>query len=209
MGFVILWLLSLASFWASFALRSLWLKKHKPEERGRFSFEIIAGLSLLLAGASSYKALEPFSPRWLNFILVILINGFLALLLPALGDEASLYLRPLGGLADFLALLLAPMAALYEKAMEKGNEAIYVVEGEEREIVEGALDLGETIVREIMVPRVDVVAIRADSTVSEAVKVATESGHSRLPAYEGSIDNITGHSPRKGPAPESVGRPVG
>ncbi len=192
MGYVIFWLSSLAIFWASFALRSLWLKRHKPEEKGRFSFEIIAGLSLLLAGASSYKALEPLSPTWLTFILVILINGFLALLLPALGEEASQHLRTLEGLADFLASLLAPMASFYEKAMEKGGEAIYVVEGEEREIVEGALDLGETIVREIMVPRVDVVAIRADSTISEAVKVATESGHSRIPAYEGTIDNIVG-----------------
>ena len=192
MGYVILWLASLASFWVSFALRNLWLRRHKPGDKGRFSFEIIAGLSLLLAGASSYKALEPFPPRWLTFILVILINGFLGLLLSALGDKASIYLRALEGLADFLALLLAPMAALYEKTVEKGSEAIYVVKGEEREIVEGALDLGETIVREIMVPRVDVVAIRADSTVSEAVKVATESGHSRIPAYEGSIDNIIG-----------------
>jgi len=192
MGYVILWLSSLASFWASFALKSLWLKKHRPEEKGRFSFEIIAGLCLLLAGASSYKALEPLSPRWLTFILVILINGFLALLLPALGNKASPHLKFLEGLANFLALLLAPMSAFYEKVMEKGGEAIYVVQGKEREIVEGALDLEETIVREIMVPRVDVVAIRADATISEAVKVATESGHSRIPAYEGTIDNIIG-----------------
>jgi len=192
MGYVILWLSSLASFWASFALKSLWLKKHRPEEKGRFSFEIIAGLCLLLAGASSYKALEPLSPRWLTFILVILINGFLTLLLPAFGDKASPHLKFLEGLANFLALLLAPMSAFYEKVMEKGGEAIYVVQGKEREIVEGALDLEETIVREIMVPRVDVVAIRADATISEAVKVATESGHSRIPAYEGTIDNIIG-----------------
>ena len=66
------------------------------------------------------------------------------------------------------------------------------VKEEEREMIEGIFDLGETNVREIMVPLVDVVAVPEEATVEEAVARIRESGHSRLPVYRERIDHVIG-----------------
>ena len=62
----------------------------------------------------------------------------------------------------------------------------------ERLMIRGILDLEETPVREIMVPRVDVVSLDADTPVDRAIATLLDSGHSRLPVYESSQDNIIG-----------------
>ncbi len=66
------------------------------------------------------------------------------------------------------------------------------VREEEREMIEGIFDLGETAVREVMVPLVDVVAIPQEATVVEAAARLQASGHSRLPVYRERIDNVIG-----------------
>jgi CBS domain containing-hemolysin-like protein len=67
-----------------------------------------------------------------------------------------------------------------------------VIEEEEKEMIHGVIDFEETMVREVMVPRVRVTAVQADRSLREAVEIAIEDGHSRLPIYEDSIDRITG-----------------
>jgi CBS domain containing-hemolysin-like protein len=54
------------------------------------------------------------------------------------------------------------------------------------------IELGEQPVREIMVPRIDIVAAADGSTVREVLDSIVESGHSRIPIFYSSIDNITG-----------------
>jgi len=66
------------------------------------------------------------------------------------------------------------------------------VREEEREMIDGIFDLGETSVREIMVPLVDVVAVPEEAMVGEAVTRIRESGHSRLPVYRERIDQMVG-----------------
>jgi CBS domain containing-hemolysin-like protein len=66
------------------------------------------------------------------------------------------------------------------------------VREEEREMIEGIFDLGETAVREIMVPLVDVVAVSEDATIAETVARMAESGHARLPVYRERIDHVVG-----------------
>ena len=53
-------------------------------------------------------------------------------------------------------------------------------------------ELGDTLAREIMVPRIDMLALDIDTPLTEALDVLLKSGHSRLPVYEESIDNILG-----------------
>jgi putative hemolysin len=67
-----------------------------------------------------------------------------------------------------------------------------VIEEEEREMIHGVIEFEETMAREVMVPRVRITAVHADSILKEAIAVALESGHSRLPVYEDSIDKVTG-----------------
>jgi len=62
----------------------------------------------------------------------------------------------------------------------------------EQEMVRGILDLEETTVREVMVPRVDVAALDVNTPLRDAVRRVTEAKHSRLPVYQDSADNIVG-----------------
>jgi CBS domain containing-hemolysin-like protein len=66
------------------------------------------------------------------------------------------------------------------------------VREEEREMIDGIFDLGETTVREVMVPLVDVVAVPEEATVEVTMMRIRESGHSRLPVYRERIDHVIG-----------------
>lgn len=66
------------------------------------------------------------------------------------------------------------------------------IEDEEKEMIYSVLQLGETYVSEVMVPRIDVVAIEIDGTLDEAGKLFTSTGFSRVPVYEENLDNIRG-----------------
>ncbi len=73
---------------------------------------------------------------------------------------------------------------------QKGGEV--ELEESEKKIIKGVIELEDKIVREIMVPRLDMVCLDALSTVRDAVKVIEEYGHSRIPVYESTVDNIVG-----------------
>src|SRR5690606_3569348 len=62
------------------------------------------------------------------------------------------------------------------------------IESEEKNMIRSVLEFGETLVREIMVPRLDVVALEVNSTLNEALDTFVRSGHSRIPVYEEKID---------------------
>jgi putative hemolysin len=51
---------------------------------------------------------------------------------------------------------------------------------------------GDTLCREIMIPRIDVYALDVNTSIPEAIEGALRSGHSRLPVYEEAIDNVIG-----------------
>lgn len=67
-----------------------------------------------------------------------------------------------------------------------------VIEAQERQMIRGVIDLEETVVREVMTPRVDVVAIAKDAPLRELLALVMEEGYSRLPVYADSIDNVVG-----------------
>ena len=66
------------------------------------------------------------------------------------------------------------------------------IETEERELIHSIFEFGDTVVREVMVPRPDMVAVDADATVDEAIRIAIAAGKSRLPAYNETTDDIVG-----------------
>lgn len=66
------------------------------------------------------------------------------------------------------------------------------IENEEKEMIYSVLQFGDKTVREVMVPRIDITAIEIQTSVQEALAVFQASGHSRIPVYEDSIDNIRG-----------------
>jgi putative hemolysin len=66
------------------------------------------------------------------------------------------------------------------------------IENEERELIHSIFEFGDTVVREVMLPRPDMVAIEIDATVEEGIRTAIDAGFSRIPAYDGSTDHIVG-----------------
>jgi putative hemolysin len=67
-----------------------------------------------------------------------------------------------------------------------------IVEQEEREMIHGILEMTDKSVREVMVPRVDIVAVEATDSIADVIKVVIEYGFSRIPIYEDNVDNIVG-----------------
>ena len=67
-----------------------------------------------------------------------------------------------------------------------------VLEEQESELVQSALDFDEKTAYDILTPRVDMVAINADQTPDEVMDIILKERYSRIPVYEGSIDNIIG-----------------
>jgi putative hemolysin len=66
------------------------------------------------------------------------------------------------------------------------------IENEERRLIHSIFEFGDTVVREVMTPRPDMVAIEMDAMVEEAIEQAISKGFSRLPVYEDTTDNIVG-----------------
>lgn len=72
------------------------------------------------------------------------------------------------------------------------GEKAGVIEETKQEMISGVFEFDETRVREIMTPRTDVRAIELKSSYSDAVRIANETGFSRIPVFEGRIDNVVG-----------------
>jgi CBS domain containing-hemolysin-like protein len=71
-------------------------------------------------------------------------------------------------------------------------EASSVIESGEREMIHSVFELGDTIAREVMVPRTDVVFIEGNKTLRQALSLALRSGYSRIPVIGESLDDIVG-----------------
>lgn len=67
-----------------------------------------------------------------------------------------------------------------------------VIEREERKLIHSIIDFGDTVAREVMVPRPDMVTVNADTRVRDAADIATKVGFSRIPVYGKGIDDIVG-----------------
>lgn len=67
-----------------------------------------------------------------------------------------------------------------------------VINQYEHAMIDAVLDLGDTLVREILVPRTEMVAVEITTPVTEVLDTIIEAGHSRIPVYENDVDHITG-----------------
>jgi putative hemolysin len=67
-----------------------------------------------------------------------------------------------------------------------------IIEGDERRLIQSIVDFGDTLVREVMTPRPDIVAIRAESTLGELRTLLREQGYSRIPVFSDALDNVVG-----------------
>lgn len=89
--------------------------------------------------------------------------------------------------AETPAVTTDELASIIETGEEEGGI------GEDRsELLQSAIDFNETFVKEIMIPRVDMIAVDIDDGIDAVLDAAREHNYSRIPVYENSIDNIIG-----------------
>jgi putative hemolysin len=115
----------------------------------------------------------------------------------------SIVLYPIGLFFTFVVngilrlLRLEPTsAALFTenelRLMLRSAEESGVIEAQEQEMIRGIIDLEETVVREVMTPRVDVIAVAEGATLRELLELTTEHRVSRLPVFSETVDNVRG-----------------
>ncbi len=78
------------------------------------------------------------------------------------------------------------------KTLVDAGEEEGVIEKDEKAMIYSIFELGDTLVREVMVPRIDVVALEVTTPMLEAVDTIIKVGHSRIPIYQETIDNVVG-----------------
>ncbi|HSN93840.1 MAG TPA: hemolysin family protein [Anaerolineaceae bacterium] len=126
------------------------------------------------------KQAEGSALTWSSFVAVLdtLASPFTRLLIGILGENAARVSMPMTDetLRDWV-----------EDEQPEGS-----LERGEREMIYSIFQFGDTIAREIMVPRADLLALDINTTISEARREFINAGHSRVPVYEDNIDNVVG-----------------
>lgn len=102
---------------------------------------------------------------------------------------ARVVVRPFGGTVSFTQPTVneEELKMLVEASEEQG-----VLEAEETEMIHSILNFGDTVVRKVMTPRIDITALDMTAPMPDLIRLIQESGHSRIPVYENDLDNIVG-----------------
>jgi len=78
------------------------------------------------------------------------------------------------------------------KEMVSGPEVEGLIEPPEREMISAVIDFGELVVRQVAVPRTDIVAVEADTPIREVIEIAIKHSLTKLPVYEDILDQVIG-----------------
>lgn len=163
---------------------------------GRSTFDVVAllvvlGMTTVLLAETAARVLGDLLGEQAAFRL----NGFTRLV--------ERVLAPIGRLGDWMDGIFAEVVSHADASQERREEAAQQfrdvlssessdVTGDERELLLGVFEFGETTVTEVMVPRVDILGIERDTPWSEMLDRVRSLQHSRIPVYEETIDEIVG-----------------
>jgi CBS domain containing-hemolysin-like protein len=123
------------------------------------------------------------------------LSGFIAVLLRVLGPLVAVLTAITTNVARMLGagdqaqgvMSTQELSILVERGGEQG-----ILEAEEEQMIQAVIELGDQRVHEVMVPRIAMVTLPASATLEEAIDKVIEEGHSRIPVYEETIDEIIG-----------------
>jgi putative hemolysin len=154
----------------------------------------LAGLLVgaLVIGEVIPKALAVRDPSATARLLAGPMVGLTALLWPLI-TLINLPTRPLYRLLSGQDAPRAPLVTEEElRLLVNVGEEEGLIERDERVMIEGVMAFGDTLVREIMVPRVDIVGLEQHTGLAKAMDAVSSSGHSRIPVYDETLDSVIG-----------------
>lgn len=145
----------------------------------------IAGLALFwlewLAETRIIKNPESWAVRLVYFVTVVSIISTVILFPWSLSKEAREVAAKPGLLTE------DELKTLVDAGQQGG-----IFEQDERRMIYSIFQLGDTLAREIMIPRIDMQALEVNTPLPAAIDALLKSGHSRVPVYEESVDNMLG-----------------
>jgi CBS domain containing-hemolysin-like protein len=147
---------------------------------------------MLLLGELLPKSVADHHPRPVAFFVAWPIQLFSWLFFPLvlfLSGTSNLLVRLFGGkrLKGVPFVSEEEIRTLVDAGEERG-----AIEWEEKEMISGILEMGKTLVREVMVPRTDIVPLAVETDLLQALDVIVRAGYSRIPVYRETIDHIMG-----------------
>jgi CBS domain containing-hemolysin-like protein len=111
--------------------------------------------------------------------LVFLMNGSANIVLRIMGMKTELEGERVHSSGE-LSLLIA-------HSMNRG-----VIDKDEEEMLQGVFDFSETVAREVMTPRTDLITIQVGASFKETIQIISQSGYSRFPVIDGTVDKVVG-----------------
>ncbi|MGB9615606.1 MAG: hemolysin family protein, partial [Fervidobacterium sp.] len=121
--------------------------------------------------------------------VVVPLSGLLSPFVKFFISISNFVVKAFGGqtVSDAPFITMDDIASYLEIGREEGS-----IDHEEGLMIERTIAMDETLVKEIMIPRIDIVAVEETQTLDEVVKVIIEEEYSRIPVYRETIDNIVG-----------------
>lgn len=137
----------------------------------------------------SYAVAHPISTSLRLYRVVCVFNNLFSIPIRAAVVLGGLFTKRFGAIATFAVANPTEheIKDLLEEAEESGE-----IEEEEREMVASVFEFGDTTVREVMTPRVDLKTAPVEANLTDIAKLVEETGHSRIPVYDGTDDVILG-----------------
>ncbi|MHB8628313.1 MAG: hemolysin family protein [Aggregatilineales bacterium] len=151
---------------------------------------VIGATIAVLCGELIPASFAATQPDTLAMVMARPMKALYAVLWPISGAMIGLSNRLValfGGRGETHNVTEEAIKTLVDAGSEEG-----VIEDDAKQMIYSIFQFGDTIAREIMVPRIDIVALDADTPLAEALDVVRAKGHSRIPVYEEIIDRICG-----------------
>ncbi len=156
-----------------------------PFLRDLLGITVFVLISLLIDNAISFYRREEGSDRPLPHLIAVYYPLYVLLLAPTLllQKTRSLFVSE----TDTRAIKEEELRQIVETETEEGT-----IEEEERDMIAGIFEFGDTTVKEVMVPRIDMVCAEISSEPAEILALIQEKRHSRIPIYRERVDHIEG-----------------
>lgn len=153
-----------------------------------WAITLMVAISYVVVGVGPRTLGKQHAIKWARLAITIAV-----VLSKLLGPLTTLLIRIGNALTPGKGFKSGPFSteAEFRDLVDQASESGFVEESE-REMIHSVFDLGETLVRELMVPRTEMVWIEADKTVRQGLSLALRSGFTRIPVISENLDNVVG-----------------